>query len=70
MRRGGLGENPGLFFFPECVTQSGLRGDRNNENRTRNVTKEKTTYLLDGKPHVNEKERKRRGIPAKRNRGK
>jgi len=55
---GGLGENPDQFLFFECVTLCGLTGDRNNgeHSRDKKCDEGKTTYLLDGKPHMNKKE--------------
>ena len=72
MRRGGgLGENLDLsfFFFGMC---NAMRANRRSEQREpHNCDKKcdegKTTYLLDGKPRVNQKGRKRRGMPTKRN---
>ena len=77
VRRGGLVENPGLFCFSECVTQCGLTGDRSNGNRTRDVTKEKTTFARwqasceqdgeEAKGHTDEAEKMRKIVRYRKN---
>ena len=75
---GETGGEPRPIFFSECVTQCGLTGDRNNGNRTRNVTNEKNNLIArwqasceqegeEAKGHTEEAEQMRKIVRYRKN---